>query len=99
MSARDKLSKTETLQMDGKKLGPKWEGDNLFFFFWYPQHAEVPGPGIKPVPRKLPEPLQGQCQNLNPLHHQGAPSFLLIHCIPQRNNCTGKWTEDTWGCQ
>ena len=33
MSARDKLSKTETLQMDGKKLGPKWEGDNLFFFF------------------------------------------------------------------
>ena len=45
----------------------------FFFFFWsHPRHAEVPGPGIEPMPQ------QGQHQILNPLSHQGTPGIILF---------------------
>ena len=49
----------------------------FFFFFWlHPWHAEVPRPGIKPLPQ------QQQCQIFNPLSHKGTPEtfFFLNHC-------------------
>ena len=42
----------------------------FFFFHTYPWQAEVPGPGIEPVPH------QWQHRILNPLHHQGTPRLL-----------------------
>ena len=54
-------------------------GSPFSYFFWpHPQHAEVPGPGIKPVPQQQPELLQWQCQILNLLNHTGTP--LLANC-------------------
>ena len=45
-----------------------------FFFFWTClQHAEVPGPRIKPAPQQQPEPLKWQCWLLNQLHHKRTP--------------------------
>ena len=53
------------------------------FFFW---HAEVPGPGIKPVPRQWPESQKWQHHILTPLHHQRtlmvtffSPQFLKLY--------------------
>ena len=44
-----------------------------YFGLW---HAEVPGPGIKPVPqRKWPKPQQWHLQILNPPSHQPWPYF------------------------
>ena len=41
-------------------------GMSIFFFFfgwlvsWFPQHVDVPGPRMEPVPQERPEPLQRQ---------------------------------------
>ena len=50
----------------------------FFFFFFLPclQHAEVPGPGIKPMPQQQPKPLQWQHEILSPLCHKGTPESL-----------------------
>ena len=49
-----------------------WSCVHTFFLFWtHPWHTEVPGPGIKP------EPQQWKHQVLNPLHHQGTPSYTF----------------------
>ena len=45
----------------------------LSFFWPYPQHAELLGPGIEPVPQQQPEPQPWQRQILNLLQHQGIP--------------------------
>ena len=44
------------------------------FFFFFLQHVEVPRPGIEPVPKQQPEPLQWQYHILNLLSHTGTPS-------------------------
>lgn len=58
----------------------------LFFFWLSRQHAEVPEPrtlprpGIEPTQQPWPEPLQWQCQVLNPLSHKGnfRPSWCWL---------------------
>lgn len=46
-------------------------GKFFFFFFWLSsQHAQVPGPGIKPGLQQRPEPQQWEHWLLNPLSHQ-----------------------------
>ena len=50
----------------------------LFSFWLRPRHVEIPGPGIEPVSQQQPELLQGQCQVLNPLHHQGTPGREVL---------------------
>ena len=52
---------------------------HLFLFCWAiflpcPWHAEVPGPGIEPMPQWRPKPLQWQHWILNPLHCKGTPT-------------------------
>ena len=42
-----------------------------------PWHAEVPGPGVKPVPQQCPKPLQRQGLIFNVLSQQGTPHFFL----------------------
>lgn len=44
----------------------------LFFFFFWLQHAEIPGQGTKPAPQ------QWQCRILNPLGRQGTPPYFFI---------------------
>ena len=46
----------------------------FFFFFFWPclLHVEIPGLGTEPVPQ------QWQCQILNPLSYQGAPSGMVL---------------------
>ena len=51
----------------------------FYFIFWlHPQHAEVPRPGIEPMPQQWPKPQQWQSQILNTLSHQGTPSLTLF---------------------
>ena len=53
---------------------------SAYSFFWpCPQHAEVPRPGIKPLPQQQHSPQKWQCQILMPLGHQGTPisSFYI----------------------
>ena len=65
----------------------------IVFFFPYPQHAEVPRPGIKPMPQQWPKPLQWQCWILNPLYHKGTRIILLkSFCHP-----CGSSTYLIWG--
>ena len=58
-----------------------WRSQILYtdFFFSLPRlwHAEVPKPGVKPTPQQRPEPLQWQCQILNPLCHKKTPLLLF----------------------
>ena len=57
-----------------------------FFFFWpSPCHAEVPGPGMRPMSEQWPELQQWQCQIHKRMSHQGPPwghrfkwKFLLL---------------------
>ena len=46
----------------------------------HPQHAEVPWPGIKPVPQQWPKPQLWQCQILNyyPPGNSGVDVFLRV---------------------
>ena len=44
-------------------------------------HVEVAGAGTEPVPQQQPEPLQWECQILNPLHHKGTPVSSLSVCL------------------
>ena len=51
---------------------------SLIYLFWpHPQHVEVPGPGIEPMPQQLP--LQWQCQILNLLCHKRTPLKIFDH--------------------
>ena len=50
--------------------------DALFLFWPHPGHVDIPGPGIEPVLQQRPEPLQWQCQTLNPLCYKRAPRTL-----------------------
>ena len=47
----------------------------ILFFWPYPQHAEIPGPGFEAMPHSQAEPLQWQLWILNPLSHEGTPSY------------------------
>ena len=50
------------------------------FGFWpRPWHTEVPGPGIKPAPRRWPKPQQWQCRIFNPLHHKRIPKSPVLN--------------------
>ena len=52
---------------------------NSLFFWPHPWHAEVPRPGIEPLPQEWPVQHQWQCQILNLLSPQGTPQqpFLI----------------------
>ena len=59
----------------------------LFLLLLYSQQVEVPGPGLEPSIQQWPEPLQWQCQILNPLskardqtHNFMVPSRICLHC-------------------
>ena len=62
-----------------------WTPNFFFFSFWpHPLQAEVPRPGIEPVPHQWPEPPQWQCQILNVLSYKGTPrniNYLCSHPI------------------
>ena len=70
---------------------PKWGEKKIKslkkkIFFWpYPQHTEVPMPGIKPTPQQRPKPLQWQCQIHNLLSHKGTPYFFFHKSILKTN--------------
>ena len=59
-------------------------GNSLEFFFlailmaW---HEKVLGPSFKPMPQLWPEPLQWQCQILNPLSHMGTSLEICLFFI------------------
>ena len=54
---------------------------NFFFFFFFfllhPWHADVPEPGIEPMPQQWPKLLQWQLQILNPCSHKITPIVVL----------------------
>ena len=54
---------------------------SLFFFLAMPQHADVPRPGIEPVPQQQPKVLQGQHWILNLMHHKRIPKLLHLERI------------------
>ena len=52
--------------------GHKHQYISNILFLATPEAAEVPEPGIKPVPQRW------QCQMLNPLHHLGTPQIFFL---------------------
>ena len=66
----------------------------LFVFWPLPQPVEVPGLGIKSAPQHQPEPPQGECQTLNPLHHKRTLQFqvsVLAFPICKKEIRTASW--------
>ena len=68
-----------------------WSCPYCFFLggvdFWqHPQHTDVPGPGIEPMPQQLPESLQWQHQIPNPLCSKKTPPALF--CTPNHFHTT-----------
>ena len=58
----------------------------FFFFLPFPEHMEIPWPGMGPAPQQWPKPLQWQCQILNLLHHKRTP-FSSFSLLPARQIC------------
>lgn len=58
----------------------KLRWSRTFYFLPQPWHVVVPWPGIKPVPRQWPKPLQLQCQIFNPWCHKRIPRGEHFKC-------------------
>ena len=76
----------------GTQGGPcRWDMKYPTLLCWlHAQQVDVLGPGIEPAPQQLPtQPLEWQCQVLNPLGHRGTPiKYYVANSFPA-------WT--SWG--
>ena len=84
----------ESLTLLKKKKKEK-RGLKQLFFWLHPWHAEVPGPGIKPMPQQWLEPLQWQCQILWELQNNTHFYLIVLQVRSEvglpRVNCSGSY--------
>ena len=80
---------------------------SVYIYWPHLQHMDVPGPAIKSTPQQRPQRQLWQCQILNPLCHQGTPSYHhleMLHFLYEKNTqrfnsghrpkphmCLGEW--------